>query len=249
MKSPPPRQIWIGNHRREEDWHIPAHAHMHNELIVVLGGHEDVTVNGETFRAAAGDVLFFRPRVVHEERSDAADPLQSCFIGFYWPDDLANCPLRSTDTEGRLRQLCAWAVELRDATHPDAVIARESFLRAAVREFIRIAHHTEPTLATAVRQYVQQHLSRPLTLDQLARHAGMSKFHFIRRYRQQTGRSPMADVRLIRVQQARDLLLSTGQPIKAVAPQVGLGSELALYRLFRKHLHLTPGQLRRAVRR
>ena len=112
-----------------------------------------------------------------------------------------------------------------------------------------MANHTEHTLATTVRQYVQQHMAQPLTVDLLARHAGMSKFHFIRRYRQLTGRSPMADVRLIRVQQARALILSSGQPLKAVAPLVGLGTEAALYRLFRRYLHITPGQLRRMVRR
>lgn len=249
MKNNTARQVWIGHHTRPENWHMAAHAHTHYELIVVVAGHEDVSIHGQTIRASAGDVLLFPPGGAHEERSSASDPLQSYFIGFYWPDDLSDCPLQSTDPDGRLRQLCAWIMDLRNATHRDAVNARDAFLRAVVQEFIRIAHHTEHTLATAMRQYVLQNIARPLTVAQLAKHAGMSKFHFIRRYRQLTGRSPMADVRMIRVQQARDLILSSGQPIKAVAPLVGLGSELALYRLFRRYLHITPGQLRRTVRR
>ena len=242
--------LWAAQqHTQARNWHIAAHAHTNFEIIVIVAGHEDVAVNGETLRASTGDVLLFRPGVVHEEWSSAADPLQSCFITFRWPDDLADCPLHGTDPEGRIRQLCAWIVELRNATQRDELQTRDVFLRAAIQEYLRIAHHTEHSLATTVRQYVLQNVTKPITVGQLARQAGMSKFHFIRRYRQLTGRSPMADVRLIRVQQARDLILSSGLPLKTVAPRVGLGSELALYRLFRRYLHITPGQLRRVVRR
>ena len=241
--------LWAAQHAQPRDWHIAAHAHSYHELIVVMAGHEDVAISGATFRASPGDVLLFRAGIVHEEWSSASDPLQSVFVGFHWPANLANCPVHGADPDGRVRQLCTWIKKLGHATHRDAVQARDAFLRAAVLEYIRMANHTEHTLATTVRQYVQQHMAQPLTVDLLARHAGMSKFHFIRRYRQLTGRSPMADVRLIRVQQARALILSSGQPLKAVAPLVGLGTEAALYRLFRRYLHITPGQLRRMVRR
>jgi len=72
----------------------------------------------------------------------------------------------------------------------------------------------------------------------------LSKFHFIRRYRTLTGRTPMEDLRLIRIEAARDLLLTTNLPLKEIAPRCGLGDEYHLSRLFRRYQDVTPSELR-----
>jgi transcriptional regulator GlxA family with amidase domain len=73
----------------------------------------------------------------------------------------------------------------------------------------------------------------------------MSKFHFSRRYRQLTGLTPMEDLRQLRLEAARDLLLTTDLPLKAIAPRTGLGDEYHLSRLFRRAFGIAPGELRR----
>ncbi len=57
----------------------------------------------------------------------------------------------------------------------------------------------------------------------------------------------MADLRALRLEHARELLFTTGLPLKAIARRCGLGDEHALSRLFRRHLRASPSELRTRV--
>ncbi|MHC4712874.1 MAG: helix-turn-helix domain-containing protein, partial [Planctomycetota bacterium] len=49
----------------------------------------------------------------------------------------------------------------------------------------------------------------------------------------------------VRVEYARELIVSTGLPLKAVAMEAGLGTASFLCRLFRSTYGVTPGSLRK----
>ena len=242
------RMVSIGRHAPKGPWHIESHHHELYEMVIVTNGYEYVEADARRTRAAPGDILMFKPGVAHEEWSDISDPLQTYFLAFAWAGDVADWPLHSVDAEGRIRLLSAWLYAGRDSTLTDVRSVQDAFFHALMLEFIRLSHRWENPLIASVRGFVRQNIGTSLTVDMLAQHAGMSKFHFIRRYRHLTGRSPMEDVRMIRVGHARDLILTSNLPLKAVAPMSGLGDETSLYRLFRRHLNMTPGQLRRSVR-
>lgn len=249
MPDPVPRMISIGLNAPKGHWHVDSHHHPHCEMIVVTHGYEDVMAPDGKVRAGVGDVLLFKPGQAHEEWSGVKDSLQTYFLCFQWDGDMSGWALRSFDEQGRIRLLSAWLHSERDTSRPGAPAAQAAFLHALVREFICLQGQQEDPLVASVRNFVRQNIGTPLNVDMLARHAGVSKFHFIRRYRQLTGRSPMEDVRMIRVGHARDMILTSNLPLKAIAPMTGLGDETSLYRLFRRYLKMTPGQLRRTVRR
>jgi transcriptional regulator GlxA family with amidase domain len=103
-------------------------------------------------------------------------------------------------------------------------------------------------MVRTVLAFIREHLSEHFTLDDLAAQAKMSKFYFARAYRSLTGLSPMDHARLIRLEAARELLLSTNLPLKSIAPQVGFASEFHLSRLLRTRLGVGARQIRsRAV--
>jgi transcriptional regulator GlxA family with amidase domain len=54
------------------------------------------------------------------------------------------------------------------------------------------------------------------------------------------------DLRALRLEHAQGLLMSTDIPIKDVATLSGLTDQHYLTRLFRRHLNVTPGEMRRA---
>jgi AraC-like DNA-binding protein len=235
-----PEIVSIGCNRPHGCWHIASHAHDLFEMVVITGGREDVAVAGRRFCAAAGDVLLFAPGVAHEEWSAARDTVQSYFLTFK-AADASEWPLLSSDRDGRMRLLASWLYAGRDARDRGRQPVDRAFFQALTR-------HRENPLVESVRAYVRQNIAAVFSVDRLAAHSGMSKFHFIRRYHQLAGRSPMDDVRMIRVGHARDLILTSSLPLKAIAPLAGIGDEISLYRLFRRYLGMTPGQLRRSVR-
>ncbi|HHN46497.1 MAG TPA: AraC family transcriptional regulator [Planctomycetes bacterium] len=98
-----------------------------------------------------------------------------------------------------------------------------------------------------VMTYVEAHMEEKITLDALARVVGLSKYHFVRKYRQATGLTPLAHIRRVRLEAARSLLLTTDLPLKAVAQRVGMANEYHLSRLLRKHLSIGVRDVRRRV--
>jgi transcriptional regulator GlxA family with amidase domain len=84
-----------------------------------------------------------------------------------------------------------------------------------------------------VREFVERHLARPLSVQRLARMAGLSPFHFIRTFRAATGETPHQYVRSRRIARAQELLVTTPLPVTEVCEAVGfqsLGSFSATFR-------------------
>ncbi|WP_141703469.1 GlxA family transcriptional regulator [Planobispora rosea] len=84
-----------------------------------------------------------------------------------------------------------------------------------------------------------------LSVPALARRAGMSERHFSRVFTEQTGVSPGRYVERSRADLARRLLESTAHPLDRVARESGLGTPETLYRVFRRHWRIAPGDYRR----
>jgi transcriptional regulator GlxA family with amidase domain len=98
----------------------------------------------------------------------------------------------------------------------------------------------EPT-----RAYALAHLHEPLTVAQLARHACTSERTFNRRFRRETGTTPLKWLHARRVEEARRLLEGSDLPIEAVARRCGFGSAAILRAHFHRATATTPTTYRR----
>lgn len=101
----------------------------------------------------------------------------------------------------------------------------------------------EPTRAWALT-----HLEDALTVRQLARHAGYSERSFARRFRAETGTTPLQWLIAQRLQRARTLLEAGDVPVETVAHRCGFGSAATLRQHFRRATHTTPTGYRAAWR-
>jgi AraC-like DNA-binding protein len=100
-----------------------------------------------------------------------------------------------------------------------------------------------------VRALIDRHYARPLTVDGLARRAGLSPFHFIRAFRSAYGETPHQYLRARRIDRARELLVTTPLPITEVCVQVGFQSLGSFSSLFRRLTGETPAAYRAARRK
>ncbi|MFF5707247.1 GlxA family transcriptional regulator [Streptomyces sp. NPDC012794] len=105
----------------------------------------------------------------------------------------------------------------------------------------------EPDAATtaATRSWALRHLDEPLSLAQLAAHAGMSVRTFCRRFAEEVGAPPGQWLAQRRVDHARRLLETTALPVDQVAAEAGFGTAASL----RQHLAATLGTSPTAYRR
>lgn len=239
------RLISTGQLLPDARWHMKAHSHSFHELIVVLAGGMTVEHEGTKTDAVTGDVLLYPAGLIHAERSDPEHPVESRFVTFVC-DGLRGTPLaRVTDERGRIRQMARWLYEDGHATASLIQVERQAMFQTVLAEFFHEAGPGDPPLVASTRRYIREHLAGPLVLADLARAAGLSRFHFVRAYRAATGRTPMQDVRALRAGFARELILGTNLPLKEIAPRAGLGNEYSMSRLFRQLFRMPPGQYRR----
>jgi transcriptional regulator GlxA family with amidase domain len=100
----------------------------------------------------------------------------------------------------------------------------------------------------ATRAWALEHLAEPLTLAGLAAHARMSVRTFTRRFREETGLSPLRWLAQQRIALARRLLESTDASIDRVAADAGFGTPASLRQHLRASIGVAPGAYRRTYR-
>ena len=223
-------------------WRMAPHFHSFHEIIAVVEGRLFLKSGSQTLTAGPGDVLFYRSGFVHEEISDPKAPVRSLFIPFSTGDKLPWLPLRVFDAQGRIRQLASWLVDdERERRGPEM---RRPLFETFLAELRRLCATPRDPWVETILAFIHTNLAHPVTLDDLARHGRMSKFAFVRKFKRLCGRTPMEELRLTRLDQARTLLLTTNLPVKAIAPAVGIGDEYQLSKLFRRHFELSPRDLR-----
>lgn len=96
--------------------------------------------------------------------------------------------------------------------------------------------------------WAHDRLADGISIDDLARHAHMSRRSFDRHFRASTGITPLSWLIRQRLRRAEELLLRTTWPIDRVAHASGFHTEAALRHHFSRALGLTPGGYRRTRR-
>lgn len=121
---------------------------------------------------------------------------------------------------------------------PGAVIARRSSDTYAV---------TDAAVARA-GVFLREHAEGRIGVADIARAAGVSRRSLERRFRRTLGRSPLAELRRLRLELARALLRDPAHTLAYIAARTGFGSSQRLSTVFRKQTGETPGAYRASFR-
>jgi AraC-like DNA-binding protein len=92
---------------------------------------------------------------------------------------------------------------------------------------------------------MRDNLSESVTIDDMARAAMFSKFHFTRIFQRATGVSPGRFLSAIRLQRAKQLLVSTSLNVADISIQVGYNSVGTFSSRFTRSVGLSPTTYRR----
>jgi AraC-like DNA-binding protein len=96
-----------------------------------------------------------------------------------------------------------------------------------------------------VIEMMRANLSEQITVDDMARAARFSKFHFSRVFQRVTGVSPGRFLSAMRIQEAKHLLLTTSLSIADITFQVGYNSVGTFSTRFKESVGLSPTDYRR----
>jgi transcriptional regulator GlxA family with amidase domain len=116
-----------------------------------------------------------------------------------------------------------------------------------------IVHEQPPTPRGSTMEpllrWMQENAQQDLTLDDIAAHAGMSTRTLNRRFREQTGTTPLQWLHRARIRHAQFLLETTTHSADRIAVQVGFGSPTAFRDRFKRLVGTSPHAYRHAFQR
>ncbi|HJQ27181.1 MAG TPA: AraC family transcriptional regulator [Blastocatellia bacterium] len=96
--------------------------------------------------------------------------------------------------------------------------------------------------------YINDNLSRELTLAEIANVLDLSTYHFVRAFKQATGHTPHQYLLKSRVERAKQLLAETELPLAEISYLVGFNSQSHFTASFRRLARLTPKTYRETAR-
>jgi transcriptional regulator GlxA family with amidase domain len=113
-------------------------------------------------------------------------------------------------------------------------------------QFIERPPAPAPGTLEPTRQWAGERLESPLDVAGMASHAGVSPRTFARRFREETGTTPLQWLLGRRVLEARRLLEESDLPVETIAWRCGFGTAASLRDHFRRATATTPTAYRRA---
>lgn len=243
--------------------HIVRHAfepHTHEGfgLGVIERGVERFRYAGSEYVAPAGAIVAMNPDELHTGRAGTdqgwryrmmyIEPAALAEIsgdGHWW----FSAAVIDRDHTRALR-LEALLESLWRATEPLAfdslllqfVIELRPHARIAAAARVERAQRFAPVL-----DYMHAHLGDRIVLDDLAAVAGLSPFHFLRRFREQHHATPQQMLMALRLGAAKRLL-ALGEAPAGVAAATGLADQAHLTKAFARRYGTTPARYQRQVR-
>ena len=246
---------------QERDFHF----HEFDKIVILLSGQVDYAVENDVYSLKPWDVLLVRHHCIHKAIIDKSKPyeriiiyLNEAYFSSVLPDaDITAC-FSLADIEGR-RLLSPAPKEKKEIRGLLNSVERYSSL-PSMREALMIqflimlgqlssageseAGYKSNEKIDATLSYINENFSKELSVDELASRVYLSRYHFMRLFRQATGSSVHSYVRQKRLLNA-SRLIREGMAAQDAAALSGYDDYSAFYRAFRESFGIAPGKLKK----
>lgn len=253
-----PTVIQVGLHRAVRGWQSPPRHAVQTDFDIwyVADGRGAVSVEGAWHEFEAGDVITMPPGTVCTgERGSQTDPFVVYFahlLPFGRPDAARDAvlalhwPLRmSARHRGGVLPvfealLESWVL----SGGSRSLQTRGLALQLLGILFEELSGEAHPPLqmhrrVLAARQLIEENLAHPLSVREIAEHAGLSVSHLSALFNEHLGMPPNEYMLQARLRESR-VLLARGLSVKETAHATGFSSQQYFSRLFRQRMGVSP---------
>ncbi|HYF48777.1 MAG TPA: AraC family transcriptional regulator [Planctomycetota bacterium] len=249
------------------EWFCNRKSYPGHQIMFMMEGSGHGSYMGEPWQAAAGSAVLMDLTHPHTYYCHRHDPWEMRWIIFDGPGvdemfqrviDASGSPVapfssaagvkRDFDAIFALLERRGIGDELWVWHHLTGLMAN-IFAGLAQREgALNIEERAPEGIAAALTLIRDQH-RRAISLEELAKAAHMSVFHFARQFRRKTGFTPMEYVEKLRIARAQELLLGRSDlRLQEIAREVGYDDPAYFSRVFRKRAGVGPREYRNAHR-
>lgn len=247
---------------RHQNYDILSHIHQFCELIFVMEGSVEVTVDGKKYILSRGDAAAITPFQLHEVHSLGIAHFWMCvFSNTAVPGALSDKELFYNRSSAKFKPseaLCSliWNM-LESHPHPlfisDGVIPRKvkAVIYTALCEFADCVKEFSPiknlNALSALILYVNEHYSENITLKSASHALGYNTKYLSQCLSTIPNMNFSTLLGSLRVDHAKKLLMNSNFKIIDIAYECGYENEQSFHRRFLKIAGMTPGQYRRSL--
>jgi AraC-like DNA-binding protein len=248
------------------------HFHEFDKLVLLLEGRVDYVVESVTYALRPWTVLLVPHHAIHRALIDRSAPYERIILyldsGFFERTlpgaGLSDCFETADRTrqylllpDGEQKKELAAALRAFEAARDDgrygAQALRDTLILQLFIAVNRIAAarapepggdaRFDPKIRTAL-SYINENLSGDLAIDTLAERVYLSRYHFMRLFKQQTGYTVHAYVQQKRLLCAARLIRE-GMSAQQAAAECGFNDYSVFHRAFRACFGIRPGELKK----
>jgi len=249
---------------QERDFHF----HEFDKIVLLLSGRVEYAVEGSSYDLRPWDILLVKHHAIHKAMIDKSEPYERIILyldGAYYDQLLPEAGLTGcfdeADRRGEYRLVPdeAQRKELEETIRAferaarderfGAQTMRDTYIVQLLVQIGRISPEPEPEETRydpKIRQtlsYINENLCGALTVGELAERVYLSRYHFMRLFKAQTGETVHTYIRQKRLLYAARLIRE-GEPANRAAAEAGFQDYSAFYRAFRLSFGISPGTLK-----
>lgn len=247
---------------------VEPHYHEFDKLVYVCGGAVEYTVEGVCYRMRPGDLLFVRHHEIHRPVISPAGAYER-YVLWITPEFLERCSTADT-AMGQCFDLCARrrSCMLRPGAEQERVVKKalqelentlldKSFgsevlvnayfcrLMVLLNRCVltgpeRPPRDVDPKIDEVLR-YINSHLGEDLSVEALAARCYLSRYYFMRIFKEATGYTVHSYIQQKRLTCAAEKL-EGGKNVTAAAMEAGFSEYSAFLRAFRKSFGVSPSE-------
>lgn len=251
---------------------FPAHWHQALEIIMPVESTYDVDVAGEFYRVETGNILIIPPGEIHTLTAPPEGKrfifimdlsMISMLRGFAGIKALMNHPILINRESYPLiyDDIYQILIQMRNEYFRNSEFTELSIQALLLNLFIKLGenHNNADALFPNVRlnkqkeyvqrfnqilEYIDEHYMEDITLEDTAKAAGFSKYHFSRLFKQYTEFTFCDYLCFRRVKAAAEQLAEPDYSITDIAMNSGFPSISTFNRLFKQQMGCTPREYR-----
>ena len=244
---------------REFSWHY----HDFHKIIVFISGKVTYHIEGKAYHLKPRDILLVSQGAIHKPEIDPSVPYERYI--FWIRDDLScqelnTCFQKANDRsfnlvradsalQERLKDLLPEIEQTLQNKHfGDTVLRNALFTQFMIyinRIFLRTSSspdkktYSSDTQVEQLLKYINRNLSENLSIDQLANRFFFSKYHMMRKFKNETGYTIHNYITSKRLLMARSLI-SQGMPVMKAAQASGFHDYTTFVRAYKKQFGKAP---------
>lgn len=253
--------LWVAKREYEPNHPLVAHTHTGGvyHYIYVIKGEGWIRIGEQFFDISVGQVYLTAPDVEHAFFSSNSAPLVTVELKFEIPDRelderMRTMPLILDGKDEGIGKLIwdIWEEKTEGRLfYPQIQEARMYELMCRIQRQAVMEQYADPhgwIALQPVLHYMNDHITEPLDLEELAQIAHLERVYFSKKFKRVMGISPMEYVRNAKVEKAKDWMATTDKSITQIAQELGFQTLQHFSAVFQKSTGISPSQYKRTVK-